>query len=245
MVLSTLLRNIDRWGVSHLLTKEQHMPRSGRFAPGGLVFHVLNRANAGVRCFQTDGDYRAFEQVLAESVARVRLELFAYVLMPNHWHLVLRPRRDGDLAQFMHRMTITHVRRWHGQRETAGLGHLYQGTYKSFAIQEDDHFLIVCRYVERNPLRAGLVARAQEWPWGSLWVRSQTTSTSLLSAWPVEPQADWESSVNTPQTDSELARLRKSVVSGHPFGAEAWRQETARSLSIPMAGPRGSPGKCT
>ncbi len=144
------------------------MPRTNRIAPGGWVFHVLNRGNGRMRIFDKDGDYRAFETLLSESLNRFRLRLLCYCLMPNHWHLVLWPRADGDLGRFMQRLTTTHVRRWHLHRHTVGHGHLYQGLYKSFPIQQDEHFLTVCRYVERNPLRANLVERAQDWHWSSL-----------------------------------------------------------------------------
>src|SRR6202035_3812225 len=126
------------------------MPRTARIAPGGMVFHVLNRGNARAEIFGDFGDYAAFEKVLAEVLLLFPLELFAYCLMPNHWHLVLRPKNDGDLGRFMQRLTVTHVRRWHEHRGSTGQGHLYQGTYKSFPVQADDYFLTLCRYVEAN-----------------------------------------------------------------------------------------------
>jgi putative transposase len=89
--------------------------------------------------------------------------------MPNHWHLLLWPERDGELAAFMQRLTITHVRRWQEHRGYAGLGHVYQGRYKSFPVESDEHFWVVARYIERNALRASLVLRAEEWRWSSLW----------------------------------------------------------------------------
>ena len=124
------------------------------------MFHVINRGNGRMTIFDDESDYAAFERVMAETMERKPMRLLAYCLMPNHWHLVLRPRKDGDLGRFMQRLTVTHVRRWHEHRHTAGEGHLYQGTYKSFLVAQDEHYLSVCRYVERNALRAGLVPRA-------------------------------------------------------------------------------------
>jgi putative transposase len=159
------------------------MPRTARVAPGGFVFHVLNRGNARADLFESDGDYAAFLAALAETLEAVPgVRLLAYCLMPNHWHLVLWPRADGELGRFMQRLTITHVRRRHQNRGTTGGGHVYQGTYKSFPVQRDEHFLAVCRYVERNPLRAKLVRRAEDWPWSSLAPRR-----------PSEPRASQES----------------------------------------------------
>ena len=121
-----------------------------------MVFHVLNRANARARIFAKDGDYAAFERVLCETLVRKPMRILGYLVMPNHWHLVLWPEHDGELGAFMQRLTTTHVRRWHLHRRTVGCGHLYQGTYKSFPIEVDEHLLTVLAYVERNALRRDL-----------------------------------------------------------------------------------------
>ncbi len=136
-----------------LVLYRSRMPRPRRAAEGGLIYHALNRANAGLTIFDAEDDYAAFLQVLAEAVARYKMRLLAYCLMPNHFHLLLWPRKDGDLSQFMRWLTLTHTQRWHAYRRTAGTGHLYQGRFKSFPVQSDEHFLTVCRYVERNALR--------------------------------------------------------------------------------------------
>src|SRR5947207_1789792 len=144
------------------------MPRRPRVAPGGYVYHALNRAVARLPLFQNNGDYEAFERVVDEALARHPIRLLAYCLMPNHWHFVLWPEKDGELTAFLRWLTHTHTQRWHAHYHTAGTGHLYQGRFKSFPIEEDDHLLTVCRYVERNALRAGLVRRAEDWRWSSL-----------------------------------------------------------------------------
>ena len=149
------------------------MPRPRRAAEGGLIYHALNRANGRSTVFETDDDYAAFERVMAQAVARQGMRLLADCLMPNHFHLLLWPRADGDLSAFMRWLTLTHTQRWHAHRSSAGTGHLYQGRFKSFVVQSDEHFLTVCRYVERNALRANLVERAEDWRWGSLWARRQ------------------------------------------------------------------------
>src|SRR5438876_1466158 len=147
------------------------MPRPRRAAEGGLVYHALNRANARLAIFETDEDYAVFERVLAQAVARSDMRLLAYCLMPNHFHLVLWPRADGDLSRWMQWLQTTHVRRYH--EHYRGSGHIWQGRFKAFPIAEDEHLLAVLRYVERNPLRAGLVAAVGAWPWSSLAVSSQ------------------------------------------------------------------------
>lgn len=175
------------------------MPRVARVAPGGVIFHVLNRANARSRIFENDGDYQALERVIAETADRIQVRILAYCIMPNHWHLVLCPTGDGELGKFVQRLTTTHVRRWHLYRNSVGSGHLYQGTYKSFPIQDDGHFLTVCRYVEQNPLRAGLVARAEDWRWSSIGSpnarRSEEDGRPLLAEWPLPSQIGCPSSI--------------------------------------------------
>jgi putative transposase len=144
------------------------MPRRLRFASGGYVYHVLNRAVARDRIFAKKRDYEAFEEVLFEAKQRVPIRLLAWSVLSNHWHLVLWPRGDGDLSEFMRWMTVAHTQRWHAAHHSAGTGRLYQGRFKSFPIEEDDHLFAVLRYVERDALRANRVERAEEWRWSSL-----------------------------------------------------------------------------
>jgi putative transposase len=196
------------------------MPRTARIAPGGTVFHVLNRGVARMQLFEKPADYQAFEDVLLETRNQSPMRICAYSLMPNHWHLLLWPEHDGDMAKFMQRLTITHVRRWQAHRAYVGLGHVYQGRYKSFPVESDEHFWTVARYVERNALRAELVARAEEWRWSSLWChcRGPTELRSLLATWPVERPLDWAERVNQSDNERELQSLRLSVQRGRPFG---------------------------
>lgn len=203
------------------------MPRTARIAPGGVVFHVLNRANARARIFGKAADYAAFERVMQESLQRVPMRILGYAIMPNHWHLVLWPEHDGDLAAFMQRLTTTHVRRWHLHRQSVGGGHLYQGTYKSFPIESDEHLLTVLCYIERNALRAKMVACAEDWRWSSLWRRQHmdvTEDVPPLTAWPVQRPRQWLQQVNRPQPQAELEAIqppcdvgvRSATSSGRP-----------------------------
>ncbi len=103
-------------------------------------------------------DYHAFERILAEGLERYPCRILSYQLMSNHWHLVVWPKGDGDLSRFMAWVTLTHTQRWHAHRDSAGTGHVYQGRFKSFPVQEDDHLYTVCRSVERNALRVVVTA---------------------------------------------------------------------------------------
>src|SRR5271157_5754969 len=168
---------LTRWGV---LDYGSAMARTARVAPGGMVFHVLNRGVARMQLFEKAVDYQAFEQVLRDTLDQSPMRICAYAVMPNHWHLLLWPECDGELTAFMQRLTITHVRRWQEHRGYAGLGHVYQGRYKSFPVESDEHFWVVARYVERNALRANLVLRAEEWRWSSLWQRCHPPGAESL-----------------------------------------------------------------
>lgn len=141
-------------------------------------------------------------------------------------------------------ITVTHTQRWHAHRHTAGTGPVYQGRFKSFPVQTDEHFLTVARYVERNALRAKLVDRAEAWQWSSLWRREQREPTlmSWLSDWPVAQPRDWVARVNRPETGSELDALRLSVQRGRPFGEEGWVRRMARRFGMESTlRPRGRP----
>ncbi len=182
------------------------------------MYHVLNRGNARMRLFHKNEDFEAFERVLAEGLERYPVDLLTYCLMSNHWHLVLRPRTDESLGRLMGWVGVTHVRRHHEHYRTRGGGHLYQGRFKSFPVQDDAHFLTVCRYVEANARRAGLVERAQDWAWSGLHARRCRSKPFQLSGWPVARPRDWTRSVNRLLPDDELESLRTSVNRGRPWG---------------------------
>lgn len=220
------------------------MPRTARVAPGGLVYHALNRAVARLPLFEKEADYEAFERVLAEAQQRHPTRILAYCLMPNHWHFVLWPREDDELTAFLRWLTHTHTMRWHAHHHTGGTGHLYQGRFKSFPVQTDEHLAAVLRYVERNALRAKLVDRAEAWRWSSVWRRTSGDAESqrLLSGWPVEMPFDWLPSLNRPQNEAELAALRSAVRRGCPYGGQRWQKNAAVRLGLEYTlRPRGRP----
>jgi putative transposase len=202
-------------------------------APGGVVYHVLNRSVRQDRIFDDDGDYLAFEEVLCQAHERTGMPLLAYCIMPNHWHLVVRPRKEGELSQYMRWLTVTHTQRWHASRGSAGSRPLYQGRFRSFPVQEDDHFLLLCQYVERNPVRAGLVTRATAWRWSSAGGgREAKPWLTSREQWPVPAPADWVKWLGASGDRAELEAMRRSVIRGAPFGDDRWTTRTARRLSL-------------
>ena len=222
------------------------MGRPKRAVDGGLIYHILNRANARMKIFEKPEDYKAFEGVLEEAVERTKTRLLAYCLMPTHWHMVVWPTQDGELSRFTGWLTLTHTQRWHAHRHSTGSGHLYQGRFKSFPLQDDEHFYTVCRYVERNALRANVVKRAEDWRWGSLyrWQHGTAKEKALLAAWPLRRLTNWVQEVNAPQTEAELAALRRAVNRGCPFGEAFWSEHVVRRLGLESTlRPQGRPKK--
>jgi len=211
------------------------MPRQARAAPGGYVYHALNRAVARLPFFQKPADYDAFERVLVEALVKHPIRLLAYCVMPNHWHFVLWPETDEQLTEFLRWLAHTHTQRWHAHHHTAGTGHLYQGRFKAFPVQEDDHLYTMLRYVERNALRADLVKRAENWRWSSLFHRGAAELDPVrpyLHRWPLPYPEDWLVRVNRAETEAELEAVRRSVERNQPFGSETWQKRTAKGLGL-------------
>lgn len=223
------------------------MPRTARASAANYCYHVLNRGNARQEVFHKPDDYAAFLRLMAEADDRARcpaMRIVAYCLMPNHFHLVLWPRGDGDLSRWMQWLLTSHVRRYHRHYGTSG--HVWQGRFKAFPIQKDDHLLTVMRYVERNPLRASSlgVRRVERWPWSSIGAAPPGVERPTLNAGPVPRGGDWLAWVNSPLTEAELTAVRHSIVRGAPFGDGAWQRRTATRLGLESTlRARGRPKK--
>jgi putative transposase len=223
------------------------MGRAPRITEPGVAYHLLNRRVMRLTIFEKEEDYAAFERVLAEGLGRPDApKLLAYCVMPNHWHLVGQAGDGTDLSTWMQWVAVTHTHRWHAHHHSAGEGPLYQGRFKSFPVQEDAHFLTLCRYVEANPLRAHLVDRAEDWRWSSLWARrhGEAGLGRWLKPWPVEPPRDWLAAVNRPMNEEELKAVRQSAGRGLPLGTDRWKTRIAERLGLTTTlRPRGRPRK--
>ena len=227
------------------------MPRRPRIAPGGWCFHIINRGVNNAKVFHKRSDYAAFVALLDDACQRVPMRVISYCLMPNHYHMALWPHSDGDLGRWMAWLMTTHATRYN--RHYKRSGHVWQGRYKSFPIQQDNHLVQVCRYIERNPVRAGLVRRADEWTWSSarLWAGSdpvsgtETGSDPLLrpspdapewlNVGPVERRSDWLRWVHGDQPEDTLRRLQIALDRGRPFGSTQWVLDAARRLGLESA----------
>jgi putative transposase len=161
------------------------------------------------------------------------MRICGYCLMPNHWHFLLWPVGDDDLATFMQRLTNTHAQRWQHHRHRVGHGHVYQGRFKSFPVEEDEYDYQVLRYIERTALRAALVERAEDWRWSSL---SSWRSSEPDEAWPLARPLTcgrgWSDHVNQPRTEGEVEAIQRAIRRGAPLGSPTWVEATAQRLGL-------------
>lgn len=216
------------------------MPRTARAVVAGGCYHVINRGNNRSTVFFSATEYDAFISLMADARERIPVDLLAVCLMPNHFHLVAMPRHKDDLGRWVHWLLTTHGQHHHRRHQSCG--RIWQGRYKAFPIERDEHLLSVMRYVERNALRAGLVSRAEHWPWSSLAWRTRAEKHHLLAATPVVLPVDWTARVNAPQAVDEEEALRACVNRQRPFGSENWIAATAGVFGLEATlRPRGRP----
>jgi putative transposase len=218
------------------------MPRRLRRTLQGAVFHVMNRAVRRTVLFRTKADYRAFAAVTCESLSRFRIRVIAYCVMPNHWHFVVICDRIEDLSRWMHWLCCTHANRWNGAHATRGRGAVYQGRFRAVPVQKNRSLIRVCRYVERNALRKGLVASAERWTWSSLAVECKNCDRIPVEAWPIPKPANWLEIVNNPETESELAAMRTALMRNQPIGDREWREAVAPFAGLSLR-DRGRPAR--
>jgi putative transposase len=216
------------------------MPRTRRFIHAGCCYHVINRGNKKAKIFHHADDYSQFLAALHLAQERIRVPILAACLMPNHFHLVVRPAADPDFGEWARWLFTTHVRWYHAKYKTSG--HVWQGRYKAFLIQEDHHLLTVMRYVERNALRANLVERAEDWEWGSLAWRTMRAPPAAIAASPVPLPSYWRHLVNEAQSTAEVEAIRTCVNRQRPFGEKDWVARRSSELGIAQTlNPIGRP----
>ena len=199
----------------------------------GFVFHVINRSARRAPLFESPADYDGFVKTLREAMDLRPIRLLNFCAMPNHFHLLAQPDTDAQLPRFMHWLTATHAMRWRKANDTVGEGAVYQGRYKAIPVHTEEHFLTVARYVERNPVRARIITKAEDWRWCSLYHREIVKDNFPLADWPVAQPNDWIACVNQPQTAGEIAAIRRSVNNGCALGNASWQEEVAKQLNIP------------
>jgi len=188
-------------------------------APGN-PHHVTQRGNRRQQTFFGDDDYLEYRRLMAQWCADHRVGIWAYCLMPNHVHLVAVPRSADGLRRAIgeaHRRYTRRVNFREGWR-----GHLWQGRFASF-VMDRPHLLRAVRYIERNPVRAGLVERAEDWPWSSAAAHLAGADDGLVSVRPMlRLVGDWRRYLSGPE-DEELGRtLRRHEATGRPLGDDGF-----------------------
>jgi len=206
------------------------MPRIVRGIGDNIVYHVINRGNGRQEVFYKEQDYEAFMRLLKEAKERYPVKIFGYCLMPNHFHMVVNPERGEELSRWMQWLMTSHVRRHHRHYESSG--HVWQGRFKSFMIQEDSHLLMALRYVEGNPVRAGLVSSAKDWRWSSHRERVEKRSNMLLDEVPIDLPEAWNRYVDEPFTGKEIEKIRQSVNRQSPYGDNEWQMGICREYGL-------------
>jgi len=221
------------------------MPRRIRHGLQGTAFHVMNRAVRRTLLCTSDGDYKEFLAIVSVGLAKYKVRVFAYCVMPNHWHFVVSCERIEDISNWLHWVTGTHAIRWNIAHGTRGRGAVYQSRFKAVPIQTKTSFLRVCRYVERNALRKGLVRTAEEWEFGSLCASLNNCATIPLARWPILRPDSWVEFVNLGEDPADLETLRQTIYRNQPIGDAEWQQAVApfaglsmRSIGRPKKDPR-------
>jgi putative transposase len=225
------------------------MPRRKQFL-GEFIYHVMNRAAKRVQIFESDTDYIAAESLLRKAKTETDVRLLDYCLMPNHFHFIIWPKAASQMSQFMRLFTGSHAQLWQFARGSVGSGAVYQGRYTAIPVQTERYFYNLSRYVQRNPLRAGLVTRAEEWRWSSLWRRLHGEGVDLLEPWPIDCPNDWLETVNAPVEAAETETIRTAIKRGIPLGDPAWIEETAEIVGLKgrlrrPGRPKKHVGNCT
>lgn len=178
---------------------------------------------------------------MAEAKKRWPVKIFAYCLMPNHFHMIIRPDQAENLSKWMQWLMTSHVRRYHEHHKTTG--HVWQGRFKSFIIQNDKYLLSALRYVEANPVRSHLVNRAEEWPWSSHKESIGAIEHFVIDPIPMELPIDWNKCVNDVMSEEDILQLRQSIRRQSPYGTQDWKLSISNLLGLestirPMGRPR-------
>lgn len=206
------------------------MPRISRALIDHCCYHLINRGNGRQQIFHKDGDYQAFIDLLLQARGEYGVKVLAWCLMSNHFHFLVQPSDAVQLSKWVQRLMTTHVRRYHKHYGTNG--HVWQGRYKSFIVQDDEHLLAVARYVEGNPVRARLTLTAGEWPWSSHRARQAVPEGLRPDPFPMHLPEDWAAFVDTPLTDAEIEKIRNSVNRQTPFGCDSWRDKLCVAMGL-------------
>ena len=220
------------------------MPRGPRISPTGFVQHVLNRGDHRETLFHKPGDFRAFLKAFRDTALQIPMRLLAYCIMRNHFHFVLWPHDGEDLPRFMHLLMATHISSYIRHYPPPSPGHLYQNRYTNGLIEPGRSLIAVIRYVEANALAAGIVRRAEEYPWASASAYATDEGRPEIADWPIERPKDWLTLLNLRTPAQELKRIQQTAARGAPYGCQDWTKRVIRAYNLEhTVRQRGRPSK--
>jgi putative transposase len=209
------------------------MARRPRIVASGCPHHVTARGNRREPIFFEDGDQEVYRDLLAEQMVKASVAVWAYCLMPNHVHLILCPSTDDGLGKAIgaaHRKWASFVNargRWHG--------HLFDSRFAS-VVMDEAHLISAVRYVALNPVRAGLVARAEDWPWSSVRAHLVAVDDGLVTVKPVlDRMTPFEDVIRGTGDDATFAALRAAELTGRALGTAEFVRDLERRLGRPIA----------
>jgi putative transposase len=208
------------------------MPRHPRVSPDGYVQHVINRGDHRETIFHKPADFAAFIAFMAESAERVAMRIVAYCIMRNHFHLLLWPYHGSDLSAYMQTLMNLHIPRYLRHYPPASPGHIYQGRYHNVIVQHGAPVLKVARYVEANPVAAGLVERAEDYEWSSAWRFANGENRPVLDTTLIARSDEWRNFVNEPLSAENVAEIEQCLRKGRPIGDPAWTGRMIDELGL-------------
>jgi putative transposase len=229
------------------------MARPPRITIAAFPYHVIQRGNNRQTIFFADDDYRHFLECLALAKLKYDCRLYAYVLMSNHFHLLIEPSESGDLSGFMQSVGRRYVRYINDRYGRTGT--LWEGRFKSAAVSRDDYLMVCGRYIELNPVRAGLVKHPGEYPWSSYQHRALGNLNQLLDEDPwysglgisaEDRQKTYRAWVGAQVAEGEWKQIRQATQQGRLIGREAFQKEMETITGRRLVGEsRGRPRKAT
>ena len=224
------------------------MPRRARIKHGGEPHHIIQRGNNRSACFFSDEDYRFYLESVAAGAARYYCAIHAYVLMTNHVHLLATPQDGEGLSLMMRYLCSRYVRYVNAVYQRSGT--LWEGRYKSSIIDSERYLLTCCRYIECNPVRAGIVAAPSDYPWSSYGAHACGRPDDLLCEHPCylelgkdnrAQQKAYRALFNDHLDSESLTTIRRAVNSGLVLGGERFKDEIEAALSRSVRS--GKPGR--
>jgi putative transposase len=229
--------------------KDRGMARLGRYFVDGQALHVIQRGNNRQAIFFAPEDYALYLGWLAEAARKYRLAVHAYVLMTNHVHLLVTPQDADSLPRTMQSLGRRYVR--HVNARYRRTGTLWEGRYRAAPIDAEDYFLACCRYIEQNPVRAGMAAHARDYPWSSYGAHAHGAANALLSPHPEfkrlgrsagERQEEYRALFRRKLEEDFVEAIRRATNGGWALGKGRFAREIARAAKRRAAPlPKGRP----